>query len=68
MKNNMATADRIIRAMIAVVIAALYFTGSIPGTLGIVLIAIAVIFFITSLISFCPLYAIFGISSRKKTT
>ncbi len=61
MKKNMGTADRIIRVIIAVIIASLYFTDVIPGTLGIVLIILSVVFVLTSLISFCPLYAPFGI-------
>lgn len=65
MKTNMGTADRIIRSIIAAVIIALYFTNVISGTLGIVLIAGAVIFLLTSFISFCPLYLPFGISTKR---
>jgi hypothetical protein len=61
MKQNMGSADRIIRVIIAVLIGVLYFTGTIPGTIGIVLLVLAGVFVLTSLISFCPLYAIFGI-------
>lgn len=57
----MGTADRIIRFMIAAIVAFLYFNGIITGVLGIVLVAVAVIFVLTSVVSFCPLYAIFGI-------
>lgn len=63
MKKNMGSADRIIRIVIAAVVAVLFFTGIIEGTLGIVLLALAGIFVLTSLISFCPLYAPFGIST-----
>lgn len=63
MKANMGTADRTIRVIIAAVVAILYFTGVIPGTLGIVLMALAGVFVLTSLVSFCPLYAPFGIST-----
>ncbi len=65
MKKNMGGVDRILRLLIAALIAVLYFTDVIPGTLGIVLLVIAVIFFLTSLVSFCPLYAPFGISTCK---
>ena len=65
MKKNMGNADRIIRVIIAVIIAALYFTNIITGTLGIVLLALAGIFVLTSLFSFCPLYAPFGLSTCK---
>lgn len=63
MKANMGGADRIIRILIAVVAAVLYFTGTISETVGIVAMVIAGIFLLTSLISFCPLYTIFGIST-----
>lgn len=67
MKANMGSADRIIRAIIAIVIAVLYFTNVITGLLGIVLLVLAAVFLLTSFISFCPLYLPFGISTRKKT-
>lgn len=63
MKKNMGTADRIIRVIIAAIIGVLYFTGTLTGTLGIVLLAFAGIFVLTSVISFCPLYAPFGIKT-----
>jgi hypothetical protein len=61
MKKNMGSADRIIRVIIAVVLGVLYFTGTVSGTLGIVLLVLAIVFVLTSTISFCPLYAPFGI-------
>lgn len=61
MKKNMGTADRIIRVIIAAIVGVLYFTGTISGTLGIVLLVLAGVFVLTSLISFCPLYAPIGI-------
>ncbi|NVK64501.1 MAG: DUF2892 domain-containing protein [Flavobacteriales bacterium] len=63
MKKNMGSADRIIRVLIAAVVAVLFFTGIIEGILGIVLLVAAGIFLLTSLISFCPLYAPFGINT-----
>ncbi len=62
----MGTADKVIRILIAVVIAALYFTNVISGTLAIVLGVLAVVFVLTSFISFCPLYLPFGINTSKK--
>jgi hypothetical protein len=66
MKKNMGNTDKIVRIIIAVVIAALYFTNTIPGTLGIVLLVLAGVFVLTSMISFCPLYAPFGLRTSKK--
>ena len=57
----MGSADRIIRIIIAAIVGILYFTGVISGTLGLILLILAGIFVLTSLISFCPLYAPFGI-------
>ena len=59
----MGSADRIIRVIIAAIISVLYFTGTISGTLGIVLLVLAGVFVLTSFISFCPLYAPFRIST-----
>lgn len=67
MKTNMGIADRVFRFIIAVVIATLYFTGTLTGTTGVVLLVLAGIFTLTSFVSFCPLYLPFGISTKKKT-
>ena len=65
MKNNMGSTDKVIRIVLAIIVVALYFTGVISGTLGIILLVLAGIFVLTSLISFCPLYAPFGLSTCK---
>lgn len=67
MKKNMGIADKVIRTIIAIVFLTLYFTNVLTGTLGIVLIALSIVFLLTSLVSFCPLYALLGISSKPKT-
>lgn len=66
MKPNMGTIDKAVRIIAALVIAALYFAGILSGTVAIILLIVAVIFIITSFMSFCPLYYPFGISTRKK--
>ena len=63
MKKNMGGADRIVRLLLAAVIAVLYFTNVVSGTLGIVLLVVAAVFALTSFVSFCPLYAPFGMST-----
>lgn len=65
MKKNLGTFDRIIRLLVAAVIAILYFTDVLSGTLGIILLVLAVVFVLTSLVSFCPLYAPFKFSTRS---
>jgi len=66
MKKNMNTIDRVVRAIIAVVIAVLYFNGIIGGTVGLIFMAVAVILLATSLVSTCPLYLLFGLSTLRK--
>ena len=68
MKANMGGIDRIVRSLIAAVIAVLFFMNIISGTLGIVLLVIAGVFLLTSLVSFCPLYTLIGLNtcSAKK--
>ena len=63
MKKNMGTTDKAVRLIVAIVIAILYFTDIISGTLGIVLLVAAAIFVLTSVINFCPLYTLFGIQT-----
>jgi hypothetical protein len=63
MKKNMGNADRMIRIILAAIFAVLYFTGTIPGTLGLVLVIVGAVFLLTSLVSFCPLYAIVGLNT-----
>jgi hypothetical protein len=57
----MGKADRAIRPLIAIAFIALYFTGIITGTLGIVLLVLAGVFLLTSIVGICPLYSLFGI-------
>lgn len=65
MTKNMGTADRVVRTLAAISIGVLILTGRIDGALAIVLGAFAVIFLLTSLFGWCPLYRPFGISSRR---
>lgn len=65
MKKNMGTSDRTTRILLAIIMGALYFTNAVTGALGIVLLVLAVVFLLTSFVSFCPVYAIFGFSTCK---
>lgn len=67
MKKNMGTTDRIIRFLLAVVVGILYFTHQITGTAAIILGIIAIVFLLTSLVGFCPLYVPLRLSTRKKS-
>ncbi len=66
MKKNLGNLDRVIRVLIEVVFAILYFTGVVPGIPGIILLIVGGIFVLTSIVSFCPIYWSLGWSSRKK--
>lgn len=66
MKKNMGTIDKSLRLAAAAIIALLYFTNTISGTMGVVLLILSFVFVLTSFISFCPLYLPFGISTREK--
>jgi hypothetical protein len=65
-QKNMGTADRLIRSLIAIAIALLYFTGRISGRLAIILGVVAVVFLLTSFVARCPGYIALGISTRKE--
>ena len=66
MKKNMSTVDRIIRSLIAIGIAVLYFTGRISGGLAIVLGVLAVVFLVSSFAARCPGYSVLGLSTLKE--
>jgi hypothetical protein len=66
MKTNMGNIDRTIRVLFAFLFAFLYFQGIISGAWGIGLLIVSAIFSLTSLVSFCPMYAVFGISTCKR--
>ncbi len=61
----MGSADRIIRITIAIMLTVLFYNGIISGTWGIILIVLSSVFVLTSLVGFCPLYSVLGISSCK---
>ncbi len=61
----MSGADRVIRIVVALVVATLYYFKVIDGTLAYVLLALSAVFLLTSFISFCPLYTLFGLNTCK---
>lgn len=66
MKKNIGTIDKVIRILVAVVVALLYFTHVITGILAIILLALSAIFILTVIFGFCPLYYPLSISTAKK--
>lgn len=65
MKKNMGNLDRAVRILIAIIFSILYFTGTVPGILGIVLLAVGGIFLLTGFVSFCPIYSVFEIKTCR---
>ncbi len=65
MKRNLSNTDRILRVVIAALFAYLYFGGIVTGTLGIVLVVLGTVLLFTSVVGFCPLYALFKFSTYK---
>lgn len=63
MKKNVGNLDKAIRLVLAVIFAVLYFTNTVSGTIGYISLGLSAIFLITSLIGFCPLYAIVGLNT-----
>lgn len=66
MKKNMGTLDRGLRLVAALVLVALYFTNTISGTVGYIALVVAAVFALTSVVSFCPAYTLFGMNTCKK--
>ncbi len=61
----MGSFDKVVRLLAAVLFIILFVTNAVPLIFGYILLALAAIFILTSLVSFCPLYAIFGIKTCK---
>ena len=66
MKRNMSNVDRIVRVVIAALFAYLFFSGTVSGVLGIVLLVLGAVFLLTSVVAFCPLYVPFKISTYRE--
>ncbi|MFN4974252.1 MAG: DUF2892 domain-containing protein [Bacteroidota bacterium] len=66
MRKNMGSTDKIIRIFLAAVLAAIFFSKTIIGTWGYVALAVAAVFLLTSLVSFCPLYTVLGMNTCER--
>lgn len=65
MKPNLSTLDRVIRVVLAALFAYLYFAGIVTGSFGVVLLVVGAVFVLTSIVGFCPLYALFKFSTLR---
>lgn len=66
MKKNLGSVDRIVRMIIEAIIIVLYGVGIISGSSGLALMLIATVLVITGVVSSCPLYVPFGLSTFRK--
>ncbi len=66
MKKNMGALDKSLRVLAAIFIALLYYLDILNGMVAYVLMAVAIVFLITSFVNFCPLYAILGVNTCKR--
>jgi hypothetical protein len=64
MQANMGMIDRVVRVIVAAIVAGLILSGTVSGVGALVLGVLATIFVLTSAVSVCPLYMPFGISTR----
>jgi len=65
MKINMSKADRVIRVIVAAILATLYFKDVIGGLVGFILLLLAIVLAITGVFGYCPLYSIFGFQTNN---
>jgi hypothetical protein len=65
MKANESKLDRIIRAVIGIVLISLYFINVLSGPLGLVLLVVGAVFLLTAAAGICPLYALLKLSTKK---
>jgi hypothetical protein len=65
MKKNIGSVDKIIRLLLVIVISVLFIQGTITGTIGIIALVLAIIFLLTSIVGFCPIYRILNLSTCK---
>ncbi len=65
MKKNMGSTDRFIRIFIAVALLTTFYTDTVTGVLGYIMLAVAAILILTTFVSFCPLYTLFGVNTCK---
>lgn len=65
MKRNLSNIDRVLRVVLAALFAYLFFSGVVTGAFGVVLLVLGLVFLVTAIVSFCPLYGLFKFSTFK---
>jgi len=65
MKTNMGGNDRVGRLLFAVLVLLLYMMNIITGNIATVLLVLSIVFVLTSVVGFCPLYRLIGVNTKK---
>jgi hypothetical protein len=66
MVKNIGTADKVIRLLLVAVAVILFATKVISGVLAIIVGVIALMLLLTTFMSYCALYPLLKVSTRKK--
>ncbi len=66
MKPNMGTVDRVIRAIVGIVLIAAFLLELLAGTIGIIALVVAVVLLLTAALRWCPPYALLGVNTGAK--
>ena len=63
MQKNVGSIDRVIRALVGIALLAVFFLGTLQGTLGIVALVVGIVMLGTAAMGWCPPYALLGINT-----
>jgi hypothetical protein len=66
MTANLGTGDKAVRLTTAIILAVLYFNGSLSRVWGAIALVVGAALLVTALMSYSPLYAVFGLSSHPQ--
>ena len=65
--RNVGTFDRFIRALIGLVLVVVPLLSGWSTALAVISIVVGIVLLVTAAISFCPIYALFGLSSKRRS-
>lgn len=65
MKKNVGSIDQIIRYLLAALFIILFIFHIVSGIFGYILLALAVVFIVTALLNFCPIWWMIGTKTNK---
>jgi Protein of unknown function (DUF2892) len=63
--NNVGKTDRVVRLILATVLAVAWALGAVQSWLGVVFLLVAAVLLLTAVIGMCPLYSLFGINTTR---